>query len=196
MQASPVPPFPPAGVQEAFVKFSKDVYMADGVSDVDESNFVLSEPCNGNTPPQIDEVEYVDGDRSYVRVHWDRPITLGTWTTLRADVYNADGVPIYNVGDFGPGVAEPDRLDFAALPADIDQSGHIGVLDILLFRQCMMGTLGLNCPDCGGINYYFDIDRNGVPGLPLDFLRFRQILLGTLPGTQVWLLEELDCEQP
>ena len=194
LEVNPSSPFNPAGLHEVFIKFNTEVFKSDGESDVDAGNFTLTE-CLGGDPPVIDDVSYVGGNKSYVRVHWDGPIALQKWTTLKADLFNSAGVPIEDVGDLGEGQQEPDRMDYAALPGDIDQNTRTEILDLLRYRSFLTGG-ACNCPDCGGEALYFDTDRNFSGGQILDFLRFRQLLLGTPPATQAWLLETLDCEQP
>ena len=50
--------------------------------------------------------------------------------------------------------------------------------------------------DCEDL-LYFDIDRDGVMPEPQDLIRYRQMLEGSVPATQVWkTLQEMNAEQP
>lgn len=198
LEVDVLPPNNPAGLQEARIRFDRPVFKGDG-SDIDATSFELSE-CGQGEPPNVISAEYLDADHTVVRVRWDRPLKLQEWTTLRADVYNQVGVPILSLGDLGPGVSEPDRIDLGALPGDINQDGEVEPLDLIRYRQFIEDACSKNpkqtCPDCGGEHFYFDIDRNDDFPLPADFLRLRQIFLGAPPATREWILEHLNCSQP
>lgn len=121
-----------------------------------------------------------------------RPPSLQEWTTIQAVVENAAGVPITTLGDLGPGVEEPDRVDISFLPADVDQSGTVRPLDLLRFRQ---GMAGLYEPPCGQASDYLDIDRNTLLD-GFDLLRLRQLIFGTGPTTKPWASETTYHPQP
>jgi len=112
------------------------------------------------------------------------------WTTIRADVEDLCGNAIINEGNRGPNVAEPDRLDFLFLPADVDQNGGVQPADLLRFRQIMAGSFE---PGQGLVTDYIDTDRSGTIN-PIDLLRHRQLLSGTDRATRVWL--GLTANQP
>ena len=95
-------------------------------------------------------------------------------------------------GDAGPGVDEPDRVDVAFLPGDVDQSGLVQPLDLLRFRQIVFGTFS---PPQGTSEDFIDTDRNGELE-PLDLLRFRQLVQGTGSATQAWAGAMLDAPRP
>lgn len=194
LEVDPSPPNDLAGLEEATIRFNMEVFDADG-NDIDASDFSLTEHCGGGAPPNITSAAYVGGDKSLVLVEWDRPITLQEWTILQAHVFSASCAAITDNGNLAD-TNEPDRIDMSALPGDIDQSEQTQILDLLRFRQFVTNACGAACPDCGGEALYFDTDRNGMTGQVLDFLRFRQILLGSPPATQEWLLVETLCDRP
>ena len=123
----------------------------------------------------------------------DRPITLQEWTTIRADVVDTVGNPITNDGDLGEGVAEPDRLDIAFLPSDLNQDAQVTPRDLINLWQFLMRNSFHNaCVDI----LYFDIDRDGVMPEPADSIRFKQMISGTPPATRNWTLAQLNSMQP
>ncbi len=187
------PPLPagPVGLTEAFIRFNRDVMSCD-LSPIGPDDFVLTETGDLN-PPTVVSAEYVDlPDRSYVRVTWDRPITLQEWTTLRADVCSLWGIEIQSQGDMGPGINEPDRIDLTFLPADVDQNGINAPFDILVIRQYLND---INLPEMGTLEDFVDIDRNSVI-TPFDLLRVRQLLNGIPPATRPWAGESLNHPRP
>ncbi len=168
------------GLREALIRFDRSVFACDQ-SDVTAANFVLSE-TGGGTPPTVDGVAYEGGDQSYVRVHWDRPITIQQWTTLRADVCSVSGTPIITLGDLGPGTDEPDRVDFGFLPADVNQDSEVGPFDLIRFRQY---TNDVSDPPVGVELDYIDVNRDGSL-TPFDLIAFRQLVNGVPPSTRLW----------
>ncbi len=181
----------PEGLTEAYIKFSDHVFDCDGL-DLLPDNFALSETGNGN-PPEVIAVENANPPhRVYWRVEWDRPLTLQEWTTLRADACNVNGIPIKIEGDLGPGVAEPDRVDFAFLPGNVDQDETNAPFDLLVLRQYLNHVA---VPVYGTLEDVADADRNSVI-TPFDLLRFRQLVNGIPPATQPWAGESLNHQQP
>jgi hypothetical protein len=186
-----------AGLQIADILFTVPVFGTPAGGAVTPANFAMSEQCLGATPPTITSVSPIAANLRHWRVEWDRPLTLQEYTTLRATVFNAIGIPIINVGNLGPGMSEPDRVDYGFLPADADNNETVQPLDLLRMRQKLSGTCppAPTCPDCGGERLYFDIDRNGAIQA-LDLLRWRQLWFGTGPATQPWQAESMLCNQP
>ncbi len=157
------------GLTSALLRFDRPVFKCDG-SEVDTSSFTVME-TGGGTPPSITSATYVGGDQAYVEVVWDRSITLQEWTTIIAvDICDADGTPIKSNGDLGPGVIEPDRVDYGFLPADVDQSGCVTPFDLLKFRQFVNDVVTPNCPKID----FVDFNRNNAID-PFDLLMFRQL---------------------
>lgn len=181
------------GLDRLVVAFDQPVF-AFGGGPVNPASFVLTE-TGGGAAPSVSAVLDLSGTGERFEIQLSRPLTLQAWTTLRAEVQGAAGTPISNSGDLGPGSLEPDRIDVAFLPGDIDQNGTVQALDLLRFRQHLSGTCGSNCPDCGGPLLYFDTDRNGAIAA-LDLLRYRQLLFGTGSSTQPWSGASLNAAQP
>ncbi len=179
------------GLQRTRLRFDQPIFKCDG-SDVDVSAFAITE-TGGAVAPTITGVSSIDGDRAYVEVTWDRPITLQEWTTIIAiDICNADGVPTPSNGDLGPGVNEPDRVDYGFLPGDIDQSSCVTPFDLLRFRQIINGVIIPHCE----VHFFIDVNRNGSVD-PFDLLVFRQLVNGVGPiVTQPWAGECMNNPQP
>ncbi len=183
------------GLMSADILFSEAVFGDDSGNPVTTANFTLTD-CDGAAGPAVTEVAMIGGDPAYIRVSWDGVLALQKWTTLQATVWNDAGIPILNQGDLGEDVNEPDRLDFANLPADIDQNERVQPLDLLRMRQRLLGSCSPACPDCGGRDeFYFDIDRNGNVQA-LDLLRWRQLWFGSSIATQVWQGAQTTCDRP
>lgn len=127
-----------------------------------------------------------------VVVSLSRPLSLSEWTTVQAAVEDLDGNPISNLGDLGADMDEPDRVDLGFLPNDASQDGDVFPIDLLRFRQILLGTFmhpqGLD-------EDYADYDRSGAM-LPLDLLRFRQGFSGTGFATRVWFEESMNDARP
>lgn len=152
--------------------------------------FVVRE-TGGQEPPNV--VDVTTTDNQTFTLNLDRIITLKEWTTIEARVQSmTDGVPIANLGDLGPGVNEPDRIDIAHLPLDVDQNGTVEPVDLLRFRE----IFGQVITQPRGIpEDYIDTDRDGAIA-PIDLLRFRQLWTGTGRATQPWARESLNHPQP
>ncbi len=184
------------GLRSANILFNVPVFGTPAGGPVTPANFMMRE-CSGGPAPNVTNVMTIGGNPSHLRVIWSRPITLQEYTTLRANVWNASGIQILNLGDLGPGNSEPDRVDYGFLPDDIDQNGRVQPLDLLRMRQKLLGSCppSPTCPDCGGEELYFDIDRGGTIQA-LDLLRWRQEWFGTGNATQPWAGIQLNCPQP
>lgn len=177
-----VPPNAPP-VDRVTIVFSEPVFHTDG-SALTAGNFSVAE-TGGGAAPTVTEI--TTADNTTVTVVLSRPITLQQWTTVVANVADANGCnQIVNQGNLGAS-NEPDRIDIGFLPSDIDQNGVAQPLDLLRFRQFLSG----NCPQCphiligGTPEDFFDIDRNGTIQA-LDLLRYRQLVFGTAGATMPW----------
>lgn len=106
------------GVNSVDIQFSEPVYKIGG-DEVDATSFVVTETGNGAPPGVLSVVQL--GDTAY-RVKLTRFIALQEWTTIRAIVEDDCGNPILNTGPGGP-TDEPDRVDVAGLPGDVNQNG-------------------------------------------------------------------------
>ena len=168
------------------MEFSEPVQAAGG-GPPNPDSFTVS--TTAGAPPVIDDV-VVDG--TAVSIMLGTPPPLNEWTTIVANIEDLCGNAIVSLGDLGPGVAEPDRLDFAFLPGDVNQDCRVSPLDLVRFRQGFAGTWS---PPCGPVEDYLDITRNGSI-TPIDLLRMRQLLLGTPPATRRWLGEVSHASQP
>lgn len=158
----------PVGLTQAFIRFNMPVYGCDG-SDMGPASFTMTE-TGPNPPPHILDATYLSpGDRTYIIVRWDRPINLREWTTLRADVCNADGVHIVNGGNLGF-MNEPDRVDFGFLVGNFDQNNVVNPLDLLKFKQY---ANGLASPVIDFL-LIMDFTRDGVFD-PFDLLAVRRM---------------------
>ena len=114
-------------------------------------------------------------------------------TIIASNVFDAKGCnSIKSAGNQGPGVDEPDRLDIAFLPADVDQDGMVAPVDLLRFRQIQSGVF---TPPKGLPEDFADTNRDGAVE-PLDLLRFRQLLFGTGNATTAWTGKTLNASQP
>ncbi len=181
------------GVDSVRILFNVDVFGDDMGGAVTSANFTIM--STGGTAPTAGSVTMLAGN--YVELSLVGLPPLQEWTTIVADVYNSAGVQIdHSGGNMGEDVAEPDRVDFAALPADIDQNGRVQPLDLLRMRQRLVNSCTSACPDCGGRDeFYFDIDRNGNV-LVLDLLRWRQLWFGSSGASMAWQGEQLNSDQP
>jgi len=167
------------GVSEITLHFTVPVVDLGG-GNLTVGAFSVRQTGNGE-PPQVSDIETSDGQT--VTVILDRPITPQEWTTIVAAVQDQAGQAIRNVGDLGPGQAEPDRVDIGFLPCDVDQNGAVQPLDLLRLRQLLSGVY---TPEIGDPLDYVDTDRSGSEA-PLDLLRFRQLYYGTGPATRPWI---------
>ncbi len=176
------------GLAEVTLLFSQPVFSPGGGS-VTPADFIVSQTGTG-APPAVAAV-HAD-DNPLIAVTLDRIITLQEWTTIQAVVENAGGIPIRNFGNRGPGINEPDRLDVAFLPVDVNQDGTNSPFDLLTFRQYVNGLI---TPTCGPQTDYTDIDRDGYEK-PFDLLRLRQLINGSGPSTRVWAGLSLNNPRP
>lgn len=175
------------GIDAVTVTFSELVRNVGG-AELDETAFSLV--STGGAVPNVFSVFTVANPR--ILVLFDGNLTPGSWYTLIAEVEDTSSNVIDSVGNQGPGIDEPDRVDIAMLPADVDQSGFVSPVDLLRMRQYLLGVLE---PPQGIVEDYADIDRNGFLE-PLDLLRFRQLVTGAGFATQSWVGETLDATRP
>lgn len=176
------------GVRTVAVVFSEPVFGLGG-GPLDTADFEILRTGSGPAP-KAGSVSSADNVVVHVDLS-DLP-PLQEWTTVVAHVQDACGNSILTAGDLGPGQVEPDRVDFAYLPGDIDQNGAVAPLDLLRFRQFISG---LYHPPLGEPKDYFDTDRNGTIG-PVDLLRYRQLLVGSGGAIQPWAGQALHSAQP
>lgn len=171
------------GLDRVRLLFSEPVF-AIGGGNVDMASFAISHTASGPAPA-VTMVTQIDPGGTQFEVRINPLAALQHWTTIQAIVEDGSGQPIENVGNLGPGLNEPDRVDVAAHPGNIDQNAFVQPLDLLRFRQRITNTCA-TCPSCGGDHLYYDVDRNGLFIAPLDLLRLRQILTGAPPTTRPW----------
>jgi hypothetical protein len=180
------------GVTEVIFVFSEEVQKVGGGA-LDAANFITRETGAG-AAPTVTNVSTTDNISFTLTL--SGPPTLQEWTTIEAiDVEDAGcgANPLRKEGDLGPGVPEPDRIDIAFLPGDVNQDGQVTPQDLINLRQFLTNDAFHN--DCADI-LYFDIDRDGVMPEPQDLLRFRQLISGTSPATRNWTLEAVNSVQP
>ncbi len=178
------------GLTEIALLFSRPVqHVAGGPLGVD--SFVVTE-TGGGVPPTV--VSVASDAMPLVTLTLDRPITLLEYTTVRAVVKDLSDPPrmIANNGNAGPGVDEPDRVDIAFLPADVDQSEDVTPFDLLVFRQIVNDVVD---PTPGIDEDFVDINRSGAVE-PFDLLVFRQMVNGISPATRAWAGASLNNERP
>ncbi len=138
----------------------------------------------------VASIEAVDSPTIVITL--DAPLAPGSWYTLTASVEDMVGNAIENQGNLGPATDEPDRVDIAFLPADIDQDGTVGPFDVLRFRQYVTETAE---PEQGVVADFADINRGGTVD-PFDLLTLRQLVNGVTPATQSWSGVTLDSPRP
>ncbi len=167
------------GIDTLTLVFSEQVFSIGG-GPLSAADFSIAETSGGSAPSVI----AVDASANpTVVLTLNRIITIQEWTTIRADVENATGAVIPSLGDQGPSVDEPDRIDVGYLPGDVDQSSAVTPFDLLLYRQIVND---LAVPDIGSDVDYVDTDRTGAIS-PFDLLAFRQLINGVSPpATQSW----------
>jgi hypothetical protein len=170
------------GVTSLSVLFSEPIRDAKGGGLTVDSFEIVSE---GDTVATVAGVD--DRDNPLIVVSLAAPIAPGEWVTLVAHVEDLAGNPILSNGNAGPDVDEPDRIDVAALPCDVDQNGTVQAFDLLRFRQINSGTFVV---EVGQPEDYIDVDRNGSIQA-IDLLRFRQLWFGTGNSTLPWHGESL-----
>lgn len=177
------------GLTEVTFRFSTPVEDENG-SGLRTASFVVRETGAGRPPSVVDVFTL---DNQTVTVTLSRIITLKEWTTIEARVRSiTGGVGITSFGDQGIGMNEPDRIDIAYLPYDIDQNGVVQPFDLLRYRQIMSQVFA----HPRGIGEdYIDTDRSGSVA-PIDLLRFRQLWSGTGSATRSWAGESLNNDRP
>ncbi len=128
-----------------------------------------------------------DLDNHDVLINLTGPIPPAEWTTIIARVEDLAGNPIASLGDLGPDMDEPDRVDVGFLPGDVDQSGRVDPFDLLRFRETVLdGPADRQDHQ----EQFVDINRDGEIG-PVDLLHFREIVQGTGNATRRWAGETL-----
>jgi hypothetical protein len=177
------------GLRQVTLVFSEPV-RAPGGGALDASSFEVRVTGEGK-PPSVAQVDASQNPR--VVLTFGVPIPLQEWTTVIARVENLQGTPIYDAGDLGPGVGEPDRVDIAFLPGDIDQDGVVTEREDRLAWQHLLAGIAL--PSRGLKADSLDTDRNGRIQ-PVDLLRFRRVRAGVPPATRRWLGTSLHHPQP
>jgi len=183
---------PKLGVTTVSFKFSEAVEKVGGGA-LDASNFDVV--VTGGVAPTVTNVATADDITFNLTLSTFPP--LRQWTTIIAvDVEDAGcGTNLLTPAappNQGPGVPEPDRIDIGALPGDINQDGSVTPLDLINLRQRIASNYNSPCDD----RFYFDIDRDGAFPLPTDLIKFRQILGGAAPATQVWSGVNMLATQP
>ncbi len=168
------------GMNQFVIRFSEPVVDIDGDA-LTAAAFSITETGQA-APPSVSEIEML-GEQT-VRVTLDRIITLQQWTTITVAAQDAAGNLMPDLGDQGPDIDEPDRVDVGMLPADIDQSGVVGPFDLLRYRLFSFGP-GFEFQQ-GVVSDFLDMDRSGIVGA-FDLLFFRQLIYGVFPNaTRPW----------
>ncbi len=187
------------GLSQITLVFDKEVRDREG-TDLTAAAFTVRN-TGAAVPPNVQSISAsLIEDKHVVTVTLDRIITLQEWTTVEADVEDFCGNPIQSfgagsAGDLGPESDEPDRVDIAFLPANVNQGDDVDPFDVLAFRQF---TTNGTFPDPACSNDpldYFDIDRSGGVD-PFDVLALRRIIQGVSPATRAWSGEELNNPRP
>ncbi len=176
------------GIDEVVIGFTESVF-AIGGGPVTAGSFTLSE-TGGGAAPNVTDVTMLDDNTA--RLTLDRALTIQEWLTVAANVEDATGNPITSLGNQGPGLDEPDRVDIGFLPGDVDQDGGVGPFDLLRFRQLVNDVVN---PDRGVEIDYVDINRDGALS-PFDLLAFRQLINGVNPATRAWSGESMNNARP
>ncbi len=165
------------GIAALAITFSEPVVDADSGGPLTAVSFAVeltpSPNLPGLTPPVIVGVT-PNGETAY-DLTFDRPITPGAWTTIRALVEDTGGVPIDPVAD---------SVDLGFLPGDANFSRLANTQDLLaavngLNACAMAGTC--SSPE---VLAQFDMNRNGTANTQ-DLLRLIQLLNGVLTQN-VW----------
>ncbi len=175
------------GLTELTVEFSEPVTRMDG-GVVDSTAFSVS--TSGDAELAVVSVDA--RENPVMRLTLSDPIPAGQWVTVIAEVQDDAGNEISSFGDLGPGVDEPDRVDIAFLPGDVDQSGDVTPLDLFTFRQYATGVAS---PPAGALEDYLDMDRDGAI-MPTDLFLYRQLINGVGNATQAWSGATLDSQRP
>lgn len=175
------------GFSELVVQFSETVTRMGG-GDLENASFSV-ETASGAA---LTVVAVDASENPLVRLTLSDPIPTGEWVTVVAEVQDEAGNEILSFGDLGPDVEEPDRVDIAFLPGDVDQSGDVTPLDLFTFRQYVTG---ISTPPSGTLLDFIDTDRDGEIA-PLDLFAYRQLINGAGNATQSWSGAALDGSQP
>ncbi len=171
--------------------FTEPVYDVSSTSGGDRqgelaiASFSVNQTGDGDGP-SVTRIVIDSEDPTRVRVEFDRAIAWREWTTIVANVEDRCGRRIASIGDAGPGVSEPDRIDIASLPGDFDQDGVVAPFDLLHLRRLILDS---NFVDCPSRNLLADVDRNGVVE-SADLLRFRQAV------APFWSGQRMNHDQP
>jgi len=174
------------GIDSVFITFTKPVRDAGsgegGALTAAAFSIVGISSIGGDGPsyPQIVGIE--DGANPTVEVLLGGPIPPGQWTTIVADVEDLAGNRIVSVGDLGPGLDEPDRVDIGFLPGDVDGDGRTVPQDLIRFRGIMSDTYH---NPVGEDADYADTNRDGLVS-PEDLIQFRRLISGVSPATRSW----------
>lgn len=180
---------PDMGLDAVEVLFSEPVRAVGGAT-LSAASFAVS--TTGGAAPSIAGVDASANPRVIVHFAPNVPPPLREWTTIIALVEDLNAEVIDSSGaDLGPGVLEPDRIDVAFLPCDVDGNGRVQPADLIRFRQMYAG----DPPERGIVTDYLDMNRGGTV-TPADLIRLRQLLAGTLPATRAWLGADLINDQP
>ncbi len=176
------------GIDRVSIVFSERVFAVGG-SELSDVDFEVR--ITGDGPaPNIISVTRTGLTR--VEIVFDNIIPLQEWTTIVARVVDQCGNAIEDQGDLGPGTDEPDRVDVAFLPGDVDSGGDVSPFDLLRFRQVVNDGV---VPEQGSPADFVDMDRDGSVA-PFDLLRFRQMINGVAPATQSWAGRTLNADRP
>ncbi len=176
------------GINRVSIVFDQSVQGRGGAL-LDASAFTVRQ-TGEEQPPNVTSV--ITHDQRFINLELDRPLTVGEWTTIVADVENFQGIPIASIGDLGSEDNEPDRIDIGYLPGDVDQSGLVSPLDLLAWRQQLND---IAVPEQGTSLDYLDTDRDGAV-TPLDLNLFRRLINGISPASQTWAGATLNSERP
>ncbi len=175
------------GLDEVVFVFDEPVRAVGGGA-LSPASFVVN--TTGGEPTSIVAVD--DTANPIVALTLASPPPLSEWTTITAVVEDLCGNPIESLGNLGPGIEEPDRIDFLFLPGDVDQSSRVDPFDLLRFRQIVADAF---TPALGVPEDFVDLNRTGEV-TPFDLLMFRQLIAGQLPATRPWSGETANHPQP
>ncbi len=177
------------GLDTVTLVFSEEVFSPDGGA-VTVADFSVNQ-TGAAQPPVVVSVDA--SSNPVIALTLSRNITIREWTTIIADVVNADDVAVLNLGNQGDGADEPDRIDIGFLPGDINQSGNVNPVDLFQFRQIVNDIATL---DQGTKEDFADMDRDGDVD-PQDLFRLRQMINGvTPPATQPWANATMNNTRP
>ncbi len=160
------------GLDTITVEFNTALTNLDG-SPLDAAAFTVTD--TGGSPPTITAATTDDG-RVVALVLSDH-IALQQWTTITINAR----------AQCGDHEVLTDSIIVGYLPADVDQNGLVGPLDLLMLRRLVNGKAA---PLAGTVEDYIDANRDGSVS-PFDLLAFRQLVNGTTPATRAWAGETL-----